>query len=157
MEISSHSVNETMKLGKMIAKNLGQGDIICLFGNLGSGKTVLAKGIASGFGIDKDKIISPTFVLIREHAGKNRIPFYHFDFYRLNSTSDITVLGYEEYFFGQGISVIEWPDRLKYLLPKEFLKVRLFVKGDNQRSIKIESQGKRYKILAEKINENYRS
>jgi tRNA threonylcarbamoyladenosine biosynthesis protein TsaE len=80
MEIISCSASATLKLGKKIAKNLHKGDIVCLFGNLGSGKTVLAKGIASGLGIDKDKIISPTFVLIREYSGKKNLPFYHFDF-----------------------------------------------------------------------------
>jgi len=153
----SNSVSITLKLGKVIAKGLKKGDIICLFGNLGAGKTVLAKGIAMGLGIDKDKIISPTFVLIREQTGKNNICFYHFDFYRLNSPSDISILGYEEYFYGEGITVIEWPDRLKYLLPKEFLKIDLKVKERNKRSILISGKGLRYKSLAEKINENFRN
>jgi len=153
----SSSVNETLKLGRTLAKNLNKGDIICLFGNLGSGKTVLAKGIALGLGINKDKIISPTFVLVRQQNGKNNIPFYHFDFYRLNSACDINILGYEEYFYGEGITVIEWPDRLEYLLPKEFLKINLKVEGDKERSIAISAVGSRYKSLAEKINENFRS
>jgi tRNA threonylcarbamoyladenosine biosynthesis protein TsaE len=75
----------------------------------------------------------------------------------LKSASDITILGYEEYLFGEGISVIEWPDRLEYLLPKEYLALRLSVKGQNKRSIKIKALGKRYSILAEKINENIRN
>jgi len=81
MKIVSRSVNETLKIGRIIAKGLCQGDIVCLFGELGSGKTILTKGIAEGLGIRKNKIISPTFVLIREH--KAQLPFYHFDLYRL--------------------------------------------------------------------------
>lgn len=143
MKFISHSVKETLNIGKKIAQKLKKGDMICLFGELGSGKTVLAKGIASGLGIKTSKIISPTFVLIREHKGK--FPFYHFDLYRLRSPQDILILGYEEYFYSEGVSVIEWPERLEYLLPKEFLKVELSVhKEEEKRALKITSLGKRY-------------
>lgn len=137
MRIVSRSIVDTLNLGRKVAKNLKEGDIVCLFGELGSGKTVLAKGIASGLGINKDKIISPTFVLMRQYAGRGNMPFYHFDFYRLKAYNDILVLGYEEYFYGRGITVIEWPERLEYLMPQEYLKIELSFRDKNSRSIEI--------------------
>ena len=78
MDVISKSVAQTLNLGRRLARNLKAGDILCLFGNLGSGKTVLTKGIAEGLGVDKSKVISPSFVLIREHR-QGRLPLYHFD------------------------------------------------------------------------------
>jgi len=145
MKITSNSVKDTLKIGKIIAKNLHEGDIICLFGQLGSGKTVLTKGIAQGLGIKKDKIISPTFVLIRQYRAK--LPFFHLDLYRLKESKDILALGYEEYLYNNGITVIEWADRLRYLLPEEYLKIELFIKAASQRLIKFSPIGRHYKGL----------
>jgi tRNA threonylcarbamoyladenosine biosynthesis protein TsaE len=152
MEIISGSAQKTLGVGKLISGKLKKGDIVCLFGDLGSGKTVLTKGICLGLGIDKDKVTSPTFVILRQHEGK--LPIYHFDLYRLTSPEDILDLGYEEYFFDEGVSVIEWADRLGQLLPKEFLKINLLVKGENQRAIRISAQGLRYRKLLEDIRED---
>jgi len=152
MQIISQSVNETLNTGKIIAKHLKKSDIICLFGQLGSGKTVLTKGIAQGLGVNKNRVISPSFVLIRQYS-KAKIPLYHFDLYRLKATKDILELGYEEYFYSEGVSVIEWADRLKYLLPKEYLKIELIIKADKIRLLKFSSFGKRYKELLSKIHE----
>jgi tRNA threonylcarbamoyladenosine biosynthesis protein TsaE len=152
MEIISGSTQETLDIGKLISRKLKKGDIVCLFGNLGSGKTVLTKGISLGQGVDKDKVTSPTFVILRQHQGK--FPIYHFDLYRLNSPEDILDLGYEEYLFDEGISVIEWADKLGKLLPKEFLKIELLVLGEDQRKIKICPKGIRYKKLLEDIRED---
>jgi len=146
----SHSEKETLKLGKKIARHLHCQDIICLFGDLGSGKTVLTKGIAEGLGINKESVISPTYVLIREHA-KGKIPLYHFDLYRLKGPEEIFRLGYEEYLFGFGVAVVEWADRLGNLLPKDCLKIELSVKPCSNRSIKLIAQGERYKELLKKI------
>ena len=155
MKIESKSISDTFKIGKTIAKNLQKSDIICLFGTLGSGKTVLTKGIASGLGIKKNKIISPSFVLIRQYnAGK--IPLYHFDLYRLKAPCDIMVLGYEEYLYDEGVTVIEWAERLKYLLPKEHLKINLYIKTNTQRLLEISAFGKHYNELLGKIRENLR-
>jgi tRNA threonylcarbamoyladenosine biosynthesis protein TsaE len=144
--IISHSVKDTLAIGEKIARKLVKGDVVCLFGQLGSGKTVLTKGIASGLGVEKNKIISPTFVLIRQHL-KGRLPLYHFDLYRLSATKDIMVLGYEEYIYGEGVSVIEWADRLKYLLPKEYLGIDLTIQGQLKRAFKFSACGERYKEL----------
>lgn len=151
----SNSISETIKIGKAIARNLQKGDIICLSGQLGSGKTILVKGIACGLGIDQDKIISPTFVLIRQYA-KAKIPFYHFDLYRLKSPEEILVLGYEEYFYAEAVTAIEWPERLKYLLPKECLKVKLLVKGERKRMLNFSASGRHYRELLDNINADIR-
>ncbi len=155
MQIISKSVNQTLKIGRLIAKNLTAGDIVCLIGDLGTGKTVLTKGIAQGLGIKKNEITSPTFVLIHQY-NNTHLPFYHFDLYRLKSPKDILDLGYQEYFYSQGITVIEWADRLKYLKPCEFLKINLLVKNENSRLLKFEAEGRHYKELLRKIHENIR-
>ncbi len=151
--IVSNGVKDTLGIGKLIAKNLRKGDIVCLFGQLGSGKTVLTKGIAQGLGIKKNRVISPSFVLIREHKS-GRLLLYHFDLYRLKDPKDIMAIGYEEYLYDDGVSVIEWADRLKYLLPREFLKIELFLKPDSKRRLKFTAFGRRYKELLEIIHED---
>ena len=153
MDIISSSEKETLHIGKTIASGLRRGDIICLFGELGSGKTVLAKGIASGLGIKKEEVISPTFVLMRPYL-EARLPFFHFDLYRLEASRDIMNIGYEEYFYDDGITVIEWADRLKRLLPEEHLGIRLTLKGPSERTLKFSASGDRYKDLLEKIRED---
>jgi len=155
MKIISNSVNETVKLGQVIARNLKPGDIICLFGQLGSGKTVFTKGIAQGMGIKKNMVSSPSFVLLRQHT-KGRLPLYHFDLYRLKDLGDILGLGYEEYLYDKGVTIVEWADRLKYLLPQEYLKIKLSLKKDSQRLLEFIPVGRRYKELLKGIRENLR-
>jgi tRNA threonylcarbamoyladenosine biosynthesis protein TsaE len=144
MQIISYSEQETMNLGKTLARKLRRKDIVCLFGQIGSGKTVLAKGIAAGLGVSREEIISPTFVLIREYP-QARLPLYHFDLYRLEREQEILKLGYEEYLYGEGISVIEWADRLRHLMPKEYLRVHLEVQGENIRKINLSACGPRFR------------
>jgi len=153
MQIISESVKETLNIGKDIAKNLQKGDIICLFGELGSGKTILTKGIADGLGIKRRRIVSPSFVLIREHS-QGKLPLYHLDLYRLKDPQDIAAIGYEEYLYDEAVAVIEWADRLKYLLPKECLNIELFIKLDTKRLLKFSALGKRYRELLKKIHES---
>ena len=155
MKIISQSVSDTLNIGRKIAKSLNKGDIICLYGELGSGKTVLTKGIAWGLGISRRAIISPSFVLIRPYSGK-KMPLYHFDLYRLKEQKEISVLGYEEYLYGDGITVIEWADRLGYLLPREFLRIELFIRANSQRLLRIKAVGLRYAQLLRGIGENIR-
>lgn len=150
LRLVSKSIKETRVLGRMIARHLRKGDILCLFGEIGAGKTVLTKGIASGLGLKSDVIISPTFVLLREYNG--RLPFYHFDFYRLNEPRDIAGTGYEEYFYNEGVSVVEWPQRLKHLMPDEFLKIELKIMKESTRILFISGRGMRYEELLEEIN-----
>lgn len=152
MRLVSRSVKDTLKIGRAIAGRLGSGGIILLYGKLGAGKTVLAKGIAAGLGIKKEQVCSPSFVLIREH--KARLIFYHFDFYRLKTPLQILELGYEEYFYSGGVSVIEWPQRLKFLLPGEFIKIKLSIGKDRSRELDLSARGTKYKQLLGRIYED---
>lgn len=155
MQLSSSCVRDTLNIGRAIAKVLNPADVICLSGELGSGKTVLAKGIAWGLGIKADEITSPTFVLLRQYPDA-RLPLYHLDLYRLKSPEDILGLGYEEYLYADGVTVIEWPDRLKYLLPQDYLNIELAILGLKERSIKFRAYGIRHHNLLKKIYENIR-
>jgi tRNA threonylcarbamoyladenosine biosynthesis protein TsaE len=145
MFFSSRSVKATLKFAGRLSPHLEKGDILCLYGQLGSGKTVFTKGLAQGLGIKED-IISPSFVLIRQ-LFSGRLPLYHFDLYRLKDVQQILAIGYEEYFYGDGVCVIEWADRLGRLRPKECLKINLQVTGPRRRRIKITALGKRYQEL----------
>jgi len=155
MKILSRSVVQTLSIGRRIALKLLGGEVILLSGALGAGKTVLAKGIAKGLGINPLKVISPTFVLLRIHKGKYFLQ--HFDLYRLKTPQDILSLGFDEYLYSDAITLIEWPQRLKFLLPKEFLKIKLLPKGEQQRSLQFIAKGKRYKQLLGKISEDIRN
>jgi len=128
-------------LGTRLADCLKKGDIVCLFGDLGSGKTTFTKGIARGLKINANKVNSPTFVLMNAYQGKH--PLFHFDFYRLNTPAEITAIGYEDFFYDNGITVIEWPQRLGRLLPKDYLRVKFASKGEEKRFIHVSVRGKR--------------
>ena len=142
MRIISKSTQETLKAGRRISKLLSRGDIVCLFGQLGAGKTVLVKGIAAGLGISIAEVISPSFTIARQYEGK--LNLCHLDLYRLNCES-ILELGYEDYLYGDSVALIEWADRLNGYLPKEYLKIELKVINDNERQIDIAAVGQRYK------------
>ncbi|MFA6358314.1 MAG: tRNA (adenosine(37)-N6)-threonylcarbamoyltransferase complex ATPase subunit type 1 TsaE [Candidatus Omnitrophota bacterium] len=152
MQKLSNSANQTLGIGKKFARNLRGGEIVLLSGPLGAGKTVLAKGIAQGLGINKNNIISPTFVLLRIHQGRHLLQ--HFDLYRIKTAQDIFALDYQEYFYSDAITLIEWPERLKFLLPKEFLKIKIIPKTKDKRLFKFSAKGLRYKKLLEKIHED---
>ena len=144
------SVDETIKLGVKLGKILSKGDVVALSGELGSGKTTLIKGIARGIGIKDTRYVnSPSFIIIKEYKG--RIPLYHFDVYRLEDPSSLDTVGYKEFFYGDGATVIEWADKIKELLPDEYLGLELFVKSENEREIKITGRGIRYEDLLKKL------
>lgn len=139
MKYISNSREETFELGRSFGMNARPGDIICLDGDLGAGKTVFAAGFAAGLGIDS-VIASPTFTIIREYAG-GRLPFYHFDVYRIEEPEEMYELGYEEYFFGDGVCLIEWASLIDELIPesaKRFIIKRMPEKGEDFRSIETE-------------------
>ncbi len=142
VRILSTSSEDTQRLGEKLARHLRKGDILCLEGELGSGKTTLIKGIAKGLKIAPEKVHSPTFVLMNVYEG--RLPLYHFDLYRLEAIHEISSIGYEEFLYGGGVAVIEWAERLGQLTPKEYLRVELKHQGENERSIKLSAVGERY-------------
>jgi tRNA threonylcarbamoyladenosine biosynthesis protein TsaE len=155
MRFISHSVEDTLRFGRMLARRLHKGDVIALSGELGSGKTVLTKGIAAGLGIRESRLISPTFVLFRIYDAK-KLSLYHFDFYRLSCAGDIAGIGYEEYFFGDGVTVIEWPERLGPLMPAEHLRIGLTIVGQTGRALTLTARGPSYCELARKLDEDTR-
>jgi len=118
----SNSPEETRYAGEELAITLLPGDIVAIFGSLGSGKTVLIKGISRGLGV-VEKVTSPTFTLIHEYIG--RVPVYHFDFCRIESPEEIFELGCDEYFYREGICLVEWPDRIVEYLPKKRIDIYL--------------------------------
>lgn len=132
----SNSVEETIEVGRKLAANLKRGDCVALVGDLGSGKTVLTKGIADGLGVKNPRYVnSPTFVIIKEYKG--RLPLYHFDLYRLDKSTLIDSESYEEYFYDDGVTVIEWADKIRGILPKRYIEIKLKVAGENKRKIEI--------------------
>ncbi len=149
MKIITNLAQETVELGRQLGKHLKAGDILGLIGELGSGKTTLVKGLASGLGIrEREEVCSPSFVLIKEYAGK--IPLFHFDLYRLDEIKDIACLGVEEYLFNDGVCAIEWAEKMKLLLP-DYLQVNLIIKGKDKREIKFSAHSKRYDTLLKQI------
>jgi len=123
---------------------LEAGDVILLEGGLGAGKTVLAQGIAQGLGVE-DPVTSPTFTLIHEYAG--RLPLYHVDLYRLAGDADAAAIGLEEYIYGDGVTVVEWPDRAGGLLPDDHLTVLLSPIAETKRALRLTPLGQRYTRL----------
>ncbi|MFH0930654.1 MAG: tRNA (adenosine(37)-N6)-threonylcarbamoyltransferase complex ATPase subunit type 1 TsaE [Candidatus Zixiibacteriota bacterium] len=134
-KIITSSPEETKKLGESLAQGFSPGLVIALFGPLGSGKTCLAQGICSGLGV-KDFVVSPSFVLINEYEGRYKV--YHLDLFRLEKLSEIINLGYEEYFYGDGICIIEWAEKAVKLLPDKRMEIYLKIVSENEREIRIE-------------------
>jgi len=131
------SARETMLVGEKLAKKLAPGDVVALYGNLGSGKTTFTKGVGKGLGVkNPERINSPTFVLIKEYKGK--IPLYHLDLYRMGDLKEIENLAIEEYIYGDGVTVIEWAEKIKPLLPEKLVSVRLKAKSGNKREVLVE-------------------
>lgn len=128
-----------MQFAQSLAKNLKAGDILCLEGNLGAGKTTFVKGMASGLRVKPAQVTSPTFIIMNYYKGK--LPIYHFDFYRLENPKELASIDFDEYFYGNGISVIEWPERLGEAMPEEYFWVELEHKGERERFVKISAVG----------------
>lgn len=145
------SYEATLALGEKIGHALQPGDILLLEGDLGAGKTTLAQGIAKGMGVS-EFVNSPTFVIINEYYS-GRLPLYHMDLYRVEEESQLYDLGVEEYFFGNGVCLIEWPEIALPLLPAELACVRL-ERTDAGRSIELETHGD-YTHLEEAFDEYY--
>jgi tRNA threonylcarbamoyladenosine biosynthesis protein TsaE len=136
LTVISRNSEDTFSIGKVIGESLKAGDIVALMGELGAGKTCLTQGIASGLGVPEQyQITSPTFTLINEYPG--RLNLYHFDLYRLKVFQEIENMGYEEYLFGEGVSVIEWAEKAIDVLPDETIFISLTYLDENQRKMVI--------------------
>ena len=122
-----------MALGERLAAHFRTGDIVALYGDLGAGKTHLVKGVAQALGVPSEQVSSPTFTLVHEYAGEH--PIYHIDAYRVEDPDEFYELGYEDYFYGDGVCLIEWPARIKALLPDATIRLRLTHQGGDHRRI----------------------
>lgn len=135
----TRSPEETRALGEEIGRKLREGDVVALIGELGAGKTCLTQGLGWGLGVDpKLYLTSPSFTLIKEYRGRLRV--YHIDLYRLNSIEEVYELGFEEYFYGSGVTIVEWADRIETLLPPEHVRIEIGIVSENERNIKLTGQ-----------------
>ncbi len=138
----ANSPEDTICLGRKIGKLLKAGNVIALVGNLGAGKTVIAKGLCDGLGVKEDYITSPTYTIINQYDG--RMPVYHIDLYRLNDSKELYNLGWDEYIYGNGTCIIEWADKAAEMLPEEYLMLNIEVTGKDKREIILQAKGASY-------------
>lgn len=139
MMIESFSPGDTYSLGQRLGREAKKGDIFCLNGDLGVGKTVFTQGFAAGLGIT-EPVNSPTFTILQQYD-EGRLPLYHFDVYRIGDVSEMDEVGYEDCFYGDGVTLIEWPERIRELLPEHVVTVTIeknLEKGFDYRKITVE-------------------
>ena len=138
MRIDSNSEKETFELGKSIGEKAKAGEVYTLIGDLGVGKTVFTQGVAAGLGIE-EPVNSPTFTILQVYD-EGRLPFYHFDVYRIGDESEMDEIGFEEYVYGDGVCFIEWVDLIKGIIPKKHTRIEIkknLEKGFDYREIEI--------------------
>lgn len=132
------SAEDTEKIGYELGESAVEGQVYCLNGDLGVGKTVFSKGFAKGLGIE-EHVNSPTFTIIQEYEG--RLPLYHFDVYRISSEDEMEETGYEDYFYGEGVSLVEWAELIPGLIPKDAIYITIekdYAKSEDYRKITLE-------------------
>lgn len=138
LKIDSFCSEETYQLGFTMGKQAKAGEVYCLNGDLGVGKTVFTQGFAKGLGID-GPVNSPTFTILQEYNG-DRLPLYHFDVYRIVDIEEMEEIGYDDYFYGDGVCLIEWAERIEELLPKNYKEITIkkdLQKGFDYREITV--------------------
>ncbi|MEW6097438.1 MAG: tRNA (adenosine(37)-N6)-threonylcarbamoyltransferase complex ATPase subunit type 1 TsaE [bacterium] len=141
---------QTKWWGERLGRCLGKGDIVCLIGGLGVGKTLFGQGVAKGLGVRSEYVTSPTFLMLREYYD-SRLPLFHFDLYRLESITELYDLGYEEYFFGDGVTIIEWAEKIEELIPIEYLRVEIRWLAQNAREINFIPFGEHYQQIVNSL------
>jgi len=147
--ITTNSIEHTREVGRVLGKSLKPGDIVALSGPLGAGKTLLTKGIADGLGVDPSRVTSPTFNLIHEYSG--RLTLFHLDAYRLLGEHDLEVMGIDEIFFGDGVCVVEWADRVSGILPTDRLDVEIEIADASSRQMIFRPYGPRHTDLLQAV------
>ena len=147
--ITLDGLDKTEELGVKLGKLLDKGDFVCLTGDLGAGKTTLSKSIAKGLGVEDD-VTSPTFNIISEYKG--RVELYHFDVYRILDEEAMYDLGFEEYFYGDGVCLVEWASQIENLIPEDHIWIDLRL-GDNinKREVYISAKGNRSNSIVEEL------
>jgi len=141
MIFESYSPQQTEEIAYSIGKTLKPGEVICLSGELGAGKTAFTRGLVKAFDV-KEPVTSPTFTIVNEYDGI--LPVYHFDVYRINDVEEMFEIGFEEYIYGNGISIIEWPEHIKEILPASYINVTIRKNldiGEQYRSIEVTKVG----------------
>ena len=123
MRIESNSAEDTFALGKQCGQKAAAGQVYCLYGDLGVGKTVFTQGVAAGLGIT-EPVSSPTFTIVQVYE-EGRLPFYHFDVYRIGDIEEMEEIGYDDYFFGKGICLIEWAELIEEILPDDRISITI--------------------------------
>ena len=151
LDLVSHNPEETQRIGVCLGKQAQSGDVFLLVGDLGAGKTCLTQGIAWGLDIE-DYALSPSFVIMRELYG--RLPLYHIDLFRLEHLAEIEDLGLDDYLYGDGVCVVEWAEKGLALLPPEHLLIELDFRDDSQRSLHLQTHGKRYQELLASLRDS---
>jgi tRNA threonylcarbamoyladenosine biosynthesis protein TsaE len=146
LDMISHSQAQTRRLGARLGARAQAGDIYCLEGDLGSGKTSFVQGIGEGMGITAP-IVSPTFVLVNVYRAPGRPPLYHLDLYRISGPQEALDFGLEDYLYGEGVVAIEWPERAKEILPPDLLWVSFRHLDANKRGLLMQPRGARYEAL----------
>lgn len=139
-EVISESEQQTKEIARQFARGLSKGAVVCLQGDLGAGKTRFVKGMATAFNINEADVQSPTFTLINEYSGN--IELYHFDCYRMESVREALEIGAEEYFYGEGVSVIEWPERIQEIIPQEAVWITITSLAPSKRKFVIQQKGR---------------
>jgi tRNA threonylcarbamoyladenosine biosynthesis protein TsaE len=153
LDIISHSVEQTQRLGARLGGLLEPGDVICLSGDMGAGKTVFSAGIGKGWGA-RTPVTSPTFNLIHEHRrDKDSQRLFHLDCYRLEDAEDAENIGLDDVLNGRGPVILEWPERIESLLPPQRLWIELRILEPTRRNFIFEGSGKRYEELVAKFRE----
>lgn len=140
MKYISNSYDETLEIAASFSGTLNKGDVLCMYGDLGAGKTAFVQGLAKGLGIE-EPITSPTFTIVNEYEG--RLPLYHFDVYRIADSDEMYEVGFDEYVYGEGVSVIEWCELIEDILPEKRYNITIkknYDKGENYREIEIEEK-----------------
>jgi tRNA threonylcarbamoyladenosine biosynthesis protein TsaE len=143
--IITSSQEQTWRVGEILGSRLGAGDVVCLYGDLGAGKTSFSYGVALGLGVQEEYISSPTFTFVNEYKG--RVPLYHIDLYRLKDPEELESIGFEEYIDSDGVTVVEWAERAENDLPTECLSVYLSYVDEHSREIGFFAEGERYESL----------
>ncbi len=137
--VETHSTQETFEFGKKIGERVKAGEVYSLIGDLGVGKTVFTQGVANGLGI-KESVNSPTFTILQVYD-EGRLPFYHFDVYRIGDIEEMDEIGYDEYFYGDGVCLIEWANLIEEILPEKYIRITIeknLEKGFDYRKITFE-------------------
>ncbi|MGD0626479.1 MAG: tRNA (adenosine(37)-N6)-threonylcarbamoyltransferase complex ATPase subunit type 1 TsaE [Thermodesulfobacteriota bacterium] len=153
-EVRTEGPDQTLCLGRVFGGMLAEGSMVALMGNLGSGKTVLAKGIAQGLGVeDEREITSPSFVLVNEYQG--RLPVHHVDLFRLQDPGQVEDLGWAEFIFGPGVTLVEWAEKVPSLLPDERVEVHLQWLNPGERRLVFIGKGRAAKELVNRLGKKW--